>query len=301
VVAEQQRMTARWVAPGEADLIVWPENAILAPYEVTPEYQQVVRWLTSSRDAPLLFGAQGFDPGGKRPSNTAYLVGPEGEVKGDYHKVVLFPFTERRVFPALETVWPWLHRQIIRLTLLAWRDAPDGWAPEEPKVFSAELADQNWRIWTPICYETCYPNLGRSARRQGAEFYVNLTSTGWLGWAPANAMLGASVLRAVEGRVGLVRAANTGVSGIISPTGEITDILIGVEHGRPELDSGALIARVHISHAPIPFYARWGAWIDPLSFILCMGSLVVAVAWRWWAAPRVGPTPARAREEQQAS
>jgi apolipoprotein N-acyltransferase len=129
---------------------------------------------------------------------------------------------------------------------------------------------------------------------------VNLTSTGWLGWPPANAMLGASVLRAVEGRVGLVRAANTGVSGFVGPDGEITDILLGAEHGRPQMDAGALIARVRISHEPIPFYARWGAWIDPLSFILCIGTLVVGFVWRRFASPP-DPVPATAREEQRAS
>lgn len=281
VVNKQQQMTAQWVAPGEADLIVWPENAILAPYESSPEYHSVVEWLSSSRDAPMLFGAQGTDPTGARPSNTAYLVNQQGEIAAEYHKVVLFPFTERRVFPALKEIWPWLHEQIIRLTLLAWRDAPNGWAPDGPEVITAEIDGRTWRVWTPICYETSYAKLGRDARTQKAEFYVNLTSTGWLGWAPANAMLAASVLRAVEGRVGLVRAANTGVSGFVSPTGRIEEILRGARTGRPQLEAGALIRRVHISSAPVTLYARWGGLLDPLSFILCLLGIGVGLVRRW--------------------
>jgi apolipoprotein N-acyltransferase len=297
VVSQQQQMTARWVKPGAADLIVWPENAILANYERTPEYQSVVRWLADSRDAPMLFGAQGTDPTGTRPSNTAYLVDQAGEITAEYHKVILFPFTERRVFPALEEVWPWLHRQVIRLTLLAWRDAPNGWAPEKPEVLPAEIAGETWRVWTPICYETSYPDLGRDARMQGAEFYVNLTSTGWLGWPPANAMLAASVMRAVEGRVGLVRAANTGVSGFVSPTGEISEILRGEETGAAKLEAGVLIRRVHISDVPPPFYSRWGGYLDPVSFIL----VLAAFGWGFVRRRQAAARPTAAREEHGGS
>lgn len=280
VVLQQQRMTANWVPPGSSDLVVWPENAILAPYERTPEYQEVVAWLARSRQAPLLLGAQGFSPDGTRPSNTAFLVNEQGEIAADYHKVVLFPFTERYVFPGLANVWPWLHERLIGLTLLAWRDAPNGWGPDEPEVITAELGGEPYRIWTPICYETAYTRLGRKARQQGADFFVNLTSTGWMGWAPANSMLGASVMRAVEARVGVVRAANTGVSGFISPIGTIDEVLMGKQHGRPQLDAGVVISRVQLSKASQPVYSRWGSWIDPLSFILCLGVLVFGLVRR---------------------
>ncbi|MDQ7008211.1 MAG: apolipoprotein N-acyltransferase [Acidobacteriota bacterium] len=279
VVIAQQQLTAQWVEPGEVDMVVWPENAILSAYDVQAEYHGAVEWTAASRQAPLLFGAQGMDPvEHRRPTNTAYLVAPDGALLGRYDKVVLFPFTERRVFPALERVWPWMSKQIIRLTLATWRDAPNGWAAPAPIPMSAEVGGRTWTFWTPICYETCYTDPARAARRRGARFFVNLTSEGWLGWGPTHNMLAVSVLRAVENRVGVVRGANAGISAFILPSGRIDTYLRGHKTGRLLLEPGVAIRRVTAGPPEPTVYARIGFWIDQLWMILA----VVAVALSLW-------------------
>jgi len=74
-----------------------------------------------------------------------------------------------------------------------------------------------------ICYEALFPNLVRQSVRHGAQIIANLTNDGWYmqtaapyqHWAP-------NIYRAVENGRWVVRADNTGISGIIDPAGHVT-------------------------------------------------------------------------------
>ncbi|PIY16784.1 MAG: apolipoprotein N-acyltransferase, partial [Elusimicrobia bacterium CG_4_10_14_3_um_filter_49_12_50_7] len=75
-----------------------------------------------------------------------------------------------------------------------------------------------------ICYEDIFPDLVREFRNNGADFLVNMTNDAWFGKTSAPYQHAqASVFRAVENRVHVVRAANTGLSCFISPEGRILD------------------------------------------------------------------------------
>ncbi len=279
VVDQQRDMTLNWVPPGSVDLIVWPEYAILVPdYDKEEGYQDLLRWLTRVQRAPLVAGVQTGDPiEHARPSNTVVVMGVEGEELGRYNKVVLFPFTERKMFPFLETAWPWLSKKLDDVIRGAWGHAPNGWAASAPLPFDVELGGESYRIWTPICYETSYSYLGRSARRQGANLIINLTSEGWLGYPATHHMLGASVMRAVENRVGLIRAANTGVSCLIGPDGRVLHTLRGVRTGRALLEEGFLIEHAMVADRGPTVYSRVGTWLDALPFVAWLVLIVMGV------------------------
>ena len=73
-----------------------------------------------------------------------------------------------------------------------------------------------------ICFEIVFPNLVREFIRQGSELIVNLTNDGWYGdTAAPHQHLAMSRWRAVENRRYLIRAANTGISAVVEPTGRI--------------------------------------------------------------------------------
>jgi apolipoprotein N-acyltransferase len=73
-----------------------------------------------------------------------------------------------------------------------------------------------------ICYEIIFPGPSRRYREQGAHFLVNITNDAWFGRTGAPYQhFSMAVFRAVENRVSVIRAANSGVSGIIEPTGRI--------------------------------------------------------------------------------
>ena len=78
------------------------------------------------------------------------------------------------------------------------------------------------RFGVLICYEVIFPSLSCRYRRLGADFLVNITNDAWFGRTGAPYQhFSMAVFRAIENRVALVRAANTGISGIISPIGYI--------------------------------------------------------------------------------
>ncbi|RMG45318.1 MAG: apolipoprotein N-acyltransferase [Acidobacteria bacterium] len=266
----QQRFTAEHVPPGAADMIVWPENSVMLPYETHPVYQQVVTWLASTRKAYMLIGTQGTRGGGKHPSARSLLIDPGGAILGRYDKIYLFPFTERRAFIFLDEIFPWLARQIDRLVVMAWGHAPDGLPGREATVFSIEVDGKTYRFWTPLCYDVDYADSAREAARNGAQFFVNMTSEGWLGWGVAHNQLASSIMRAVESRVGVVRVGNTGISGFILPSGRVDRFLVGTsEHWRPMDDprilvKGALTRRVMLDPDRPTVYTRFGGIIDLL-------------------------------------
>jgi apolipoprotein N-acyltransferase len=75
-----------------------------------------------------------------------------------------------------------------------------------------------------ICYEIIFPTLSRAMVQNHASLLVNLTNDAWYGRSSApHQHFSMSVFRAVENRRSLARAANTGISGFIDPTGNIIE------------------------------------------------------------------------------
>lgn len=73
-----------------------------------------------------------------------------------------------------------------------------------------------------ICFEGIFPELAREYVRAGSRLLVNITNDAWFGKSSAPYQhLSMTVFRAVENRVPLVRAANTGISSVIDSKGHI--------------------------------------------------------------------------------
>jgi apolipoprotein N-acyltransferase len=79
---------------------------------------------------------------------------------------------------------------------------------------------------TVICYEVIFPSLFRRFVAEGASVMTNITNDAWFGDSGGPLQHLAMVpLRAVENRIAIVRAANTGVSALVAPTGAIEAML----------------------------------------------------------------------------
>jgi len=75
---------------------------------------------------------------------------------------------------------------------------------------------------TAICYEVTYPELSREAVRNGSELLTTITNDAWYGESSAAFQhFEMAAMRAVEQGRYLVRAANTGISGIVDPYGRV--------------------------------------------------------------------------------
>jgi apolipoprotein N-acyltransferase len=109
-----------------------------------------------------------------------------------------------------------------------------------------------------ICFEDLFPELSRRFIKEGADFLVNITNDAWYKRTAAPYQhLQASVFRAVENRVFMVRSANTGISAFINPQGLIIST-VRDSLGREIFTPGYITHEIAIEKKPASFYVRYG-------------------------------------------
>ncbi|MBN1912809.1 MAG: apolipoprotein N-acyltransferase [Candidatus Omnitrophica bacterium] len=230
----------------DPDLIVWPEAALPSVLEEEPVFYEKALALAEQIRIPLLLGSATLR--GSVYYNSALLVSKEGRAQGRYDKLHLVPFGEyiplRGSLPFLETVVP----------------IGDFAAGSEYTVFpiTATRYPLSAKFSVLICFEDLFPQLSRRFRMRGADFLINITNDAWFKKTSSpNQHLSASVFRAVENRVNLVRSANTGVSAFIDPKGRIASLLRN-DKGETIFVDGFLTQDIYVSGAPLSLYTRYG-------------------------------------------
>jgi apolipoprotein N-acyltransferase len=189
-------------------LIVWPEAAVPAYVRYEPWVLGWLSQLAADVGAPLLVGAPDARQDGRvtRYLNTAFLVEPPG-LRARYDKMHLVPFGEYVPLKGL----------LFFVEAIA-AEIGDFTPGRERVIFPLEGAP----FGTVICYEVIFPDLFRRFVRDGARFMVNITNDAWFGDSGGPLQHLAMVpLRAVENGVAVARAANTGVSALVHPSGRI--------------------------------------------------------------------------------
>lgn len=195
--------------PKEGGLIVWPETA--APFYFQEEgrlRQEVLDVARTSRNW-LILGSPSYRKEEKtvRYFNSAFLVSPTGTVAGEYNKVQLVPYGE---YVPLRKFFPFLSKIVV------------GVGDFTPGPGFLPLHADWGKAGVLICYEGIFPGAGTAYRKQGTAFLINITNDAWFGNTSAPYQhLSMTAFRAVENRIYLLRAANTGISAIIDPTGAI--------------------------------------------------------------------------------
>ena len=203
-------------AESSPHLIVWPEAAVTFFFQNEEVLADLIFKASDEAGAPIFFGGSAYaeeESGVPRVRyyNSAFLVAPGEQVEGRYDKIHLVPFGE--YVPFREQL-----RFLSRVaTGIAGADFAEG---GEAEVFSVA----GRRFGALICYESIFPELSRALVSNGADFLVNITNDAWFGRSGAPGQhLQMAIFRAVENRVGIARAANTGVSALIQPTGEVME------------------------------------------------------------------------------
>jgi apolipoprotein N-acyltransferase len=117
------------------------------------------------------------------------------------------------------------------------------------------------KVGVLICYESIFPQRSREFRLNGANMIVNITNDAWFGKSLAPHQHEAHLaLRAIENRVGIVRAANTGISAYIDPLGRF--------HGETQLDVAASELYDAQTTSVTTLYTRVGDWLGTLTVAL---------------------------------
>jgi apolipoprotein N-acyltransferase len=199
-------MTRQAAAQG-ARLIVWPEASLPYYYERQPYVASAIGLVVRETNSFLLFGGDQVEQAGdsRRFFNSAFLIQPDGRVAGTYRKVHLVPFGEYVPF----------ERLLYFVTPIVRSDFAAGDGVNVLPVGPHPLS-------TMICYEAVFPDLGLEAVRAGSELLTTITNDAWyeLSSAPYQHFEMARVRAVEQGRY-LVRAANTGISGIVDPYGRV--------------------------------------------------------------------------------
>jgi apolipoprotein N-acyltransferase len=249
-------LTLEAAADPDVELIVWPEAATPFFFANDHAYQARQLRLTQEAGRPLLFGSPTYSREGDRDVmyNSAFLVGPETTVLGRYDKMHLVPFGE---YVPLRHVLFFLDKLV------------EGIGDFRSGETYTVMAMPQGRFAVLICFEVIFPDLVRHFVRHGAQFLVNITNDAWFGYSPASYQhLSMVVFRAVENRLPIVRAANTGISAVIAPTGRLvqqTDLFVRTW----------IKERIAPADGPTTFYTRWG----DLFAYGCVLVTVVALAW----------------------
>ncbi len=240
-------LTRRAAAAG-ARLIVWPESAVPWHYDAAPEIRDAIGALARGAGADIAFGNDDSEPrpGGRgRVFVGAKLVDREGRLTLRYHKVRLVPFGEYVPLQPLLTLGG-------RVTAKLVQQVSDFTPGTAASVGSAE----GRRLGLFICYEAIFPDFVRQFSANGASLLVNVTNDAWYGTTSAPYQhFAMAVLRAVENGRYLVRAANTGISGVVDPRGRVL--------ARSALFERTVLVRDVPEASLDTFYARHGdafAW-----------------------------------------
>ncbi|MDP1854162.1 MAG: apolipoprotein N-acyltransferase [Candidatus Omnitrophota bacterium] len=249
------------------DLIIWPESAVQDYLVIEKGGYANADYLadfTQEINKPLLLGMVGLDS--QNFYNSAVLFSQKGEIVQRYDKLHLVPFGEfiplRAALPFLEVVVP----------------IGDFTAGKEYVVFEASNQNPETRnkFSVLICFEDVFPSLARNFVKNGANFLVNITNDAWFGdTSEPFQHLAASVFRAVENRVSVVRAANTGISCFISPLGEIKTAVKDMR-GKKTFIDGYISDTVFLGDGN-SFYTRFGDVFALFCFIVIGCGIIMKV------------------------
>jgi len=198
-------------ASENTDLIIWPETA-LPGYLEEKDLMARITGLAKKVKTPLLIGAPsrwGYE--NDTFYNSALLVSEKGEILTRHDKMHLVPFGEYVPF----------EENLVFIRALI--DKPIG-SFSPGKSYTIFNLKKDIRFGVLICFEDIFPGLVSNFVKKGADFMINITNDAWfMDSSEPYQHAQASVFRAVENRVPVVRAANTGLSCFIDSRGRIVD------------------------------------------------------------------------------
>lgn len=187
-----------------ADLIVWPESLVMDDWS-KPEILEQLAGLSASTQTALYAGSSRIAEASGRDRNSSVLLDATGTVAAHYDKIHLAPFGE---YVPLSSFLPFIGKIIPAIG--------DIEAGNETKVLTAG----EFRFGPLICFEVLFPQMAERLRSEGAEALVVITNLGWFGQSSAISQeLEIARMRAIETRLPLIHAANTGISGVFDPSG----------------------------------------------------------------------------------
>ena len=234
------------------DLIVWPESAV--PVLLDEAAPALARISQAAHGADVVLGIQRLE--GWRVYNSLIRLDGGGQITGVYDKHHLVPFGE-----------------YVPLGDLAAEAGIYGFAAQEGQGYSAgpgpRLLDLGrlGKALPLICYEAVFPQDVNGAPER-PRLLLQVTNDAWFGTrAGPYQHLAQARMRAIEQGLPMLRAANTGISALIGPQGEV---IRSIPLGQAGYADAVL-------PAPLPptLYAQTGDW--PVFLVLLLAGIALKV------------------------
>ena len=214
-------------------LLLAPEtftgDIVVGQYDRSRTWRRFTSFLKDYPDVNLLFGASSYDyiSSAMKPSHTARKIGEGLWVESHnsalmtdwsgrteiFHKSKLVVAVEHTPYPAI----------FCRIDDLLGGVMGRCIGQDEVSLLTVHDADgQSIPVGCAVCYESVYGEYYTDYVRKGARAMTIITNDAWWGDTPGYRQhLSYARLRAIETRRAIARCANTGISAIISPSGEI--------------------------------------------------------------------------------
>ncbi|UCC38495.1 MAG: apolipoprotein N-acyltransferase [Candidatus Aminicenantes bacterium] len=253
-------------------LIIWPEFSVPLCFscssDIYRDFKETLFEFVQETDCTLLLGTNetSSTPTDLNYYNTALCLSPNLSTT-QYYKMHLVPFGEYTPYKKIFFFIEKMTHAIGDIT------------PGSEYILHRF---EGKKFGSPICYEIIFPNLVRKFVKKGANFLVTITNDGWYGKSSAPYQhFYIAVFRAVENRRYLLRAATTGISGIVDPYGRI-------------LIKSELMTKAHLTGNITPsqtltFYTKYGDILPLTGLTLSVLFLILAVIKRKYERKRAVP------------
>ncbi|MBV1788777.1 apolipoprotein N-acyltransferase [Marinobacterium sp. D7] len=243
----------------DADLVVWPENALPALYNrIAGRLAPLLQWLETT-DTTLITGLPTATRDLNAPERVLYhnSLAALGQQTGLYHKRRLVPFGEYVPLEAqLRGLIEFFNLPMSSFSL--------------PQRELPPLRLGRYAIASAICYEIAYPELVRKSARS-AELVLTVSNDTWFGRSIGpDQHLQMARMRALENGRWVIRGTNNGITALIDPKGKVSAQL-------PVDEIGVLRGSITPMTGQTP-YQRVGVWpVLALTLLLLLGLLLLRV------------------------
>lgn len=235
--------------------VLTPETAL--PFLWKNQVRDRSSFYTAILDKGVLAWVGALGEEGSSLTNSLFTVTGTGETFSRYDKTKLVPLGEYIPFQSV------LGKLINRLSPLN-----ADLAPGKPnQVFDTPYG----RAIVGICYESAFANHFRQQAANGGEFILTASNNAHYRQTMPAQHHALDVMRAIETSRWVVRATNTGYSGIVDP------------HGKTIWISGINTYQIHADtiyrRQTQTLYVRWGDWLTPLLLVLAALTRGIILYW----------------------
>ncbi len=238
------------------DFVIWGETATPYPLDIATQYRELITEAVPPKGY-LVTGLVRYEFENAydyHPLNSMFILNKQGEIIDFYDKSHLVPFGE--YLPLRKFLPNWI--KPITQTVSDFKSG------KAHKIFHLKNYPSFGAL---ICYEIIFPAQIINPSNK-PQFLINLTNDGWYGDSSGPRQhLVSTQLRATEEGITIIRAANTGISAIIAPTGKITASLP--------------LNQKNILDAPLPkqltiptLYGKYG---NKIPLTLCLVNILLAL------------------------